>query len=110
MKLEHDKKCQFEPDEILECLKLCYKIFKEKFGIQLLFAVEGNKPEQKKVAARKNRSAIKLAAKEEHDVIISKCMNSPDEVLDGDYFKFELILKKLVSRTKKITSFAINWM
>jgi len=62
------------------------------------------------VVVRKNRSSIKLDIKEEYDRFIDKYIHTPDEVLDGDYLKFELILKKMVLRTEKITLFIINCM
>jgi hypothetical protein len=110
MKLEYDPDNQIAPEEVLKYLSSHYKLCKDKFGIELLFVVEGNELVQKKEVARSKRDSIKSKAKQEYKDYFNKCIDSPHKITDSDRSKFELTLKSLVSRSEKITSFVVSWM
>ncbi len=109
MKLEYDRKNQIAPEEILSFLSKRYEICSE-LGIRLVFVIEGNEPDLKKDVARILRQQTKAKAEEEYKLFMKKCEDYPSKVSDTDRTKFESTLKKLVSRSEKLTSFVVNWM
>lgn len=81
-----------------------------KLGIQLVFVIEGDEPDQKKDVTRVLRQQTKAKTEEEFKLFMKKYEDTPSEVTDTDNTKFESTLTKLVSRPGKITWLVVKWI